>query len=64
MSLLLRWSLLPIALASVVVAGSSAAFGSPQESAATIAWERELAAAQQRARAEQKPLLLVFRCER
>lgn len=69
MSLVLRWSLLPFALTGAVVARSAAAIALPavaaaQESDAAIAWERDLVVAQQRARAEQKPLLLVFRCER
>ena len=50
----------PFALPAVATQEPAAA----QPSDGTIAWERDLAAAEQRARAEQKPLLLVFRCER
>lgn len=67
-------SLLPLFALSLAAVAPSRAAAPPaavareasamQEDAPPIEWERDLAAGQERARAEQKPLLLVFRCER
>ncbi len=43
---------------------SAVANGGAGQAAEAIVWEREVAVAQARAAREQKPLLMVLRCER